>query len=326
MAGRPPAPTRIVDPNEILDVAHIRTEPWRQKTLFAHLADNDSALQWCARRRLIRNTLICPHCQQLCRFIRYNQGIDGRRWACATCDFTKSVRDNSFFSKSHLSLEQMVILIYMWSRDSPQKDILHEADIASEATLVDWCNFLREECETWLEFNSGEIGGMTDNGEPIVVEIDESKFFHRKYHRGQWHEGHWVFGGIERQTGNCFLVEVPDRRAETLNALIEQHILPGSHIVSDGWAAYAHIEDIRQGIYTHSVIVHQHHFVDPNDAEVHTENVENMWMRTKRKLKRQFGTSRDLFPSYLHEFVYRNKFRNEELFGNLLITIADNYQ
>ena len=31
-----------------------------------------------------------------------------------------------------------------------------------------------------------------------VVEIDETKFFHRKYHRGEWKEGQWVFGGVER--------------------------------------------------------------------------------------------------------------------------------
>ncbi|KAK9754939.1 hypothetical protein QE152_g903 [Popillia japonica] len=49
-----------------------------------------------------------------------------------------------------------------------------------------------------------------------VVEIDESKFFHRKYHRGQWRESHWVFGGIERGSGKCFLVELADRAAETL--------------------------------------------------------------------------------------------------------------
>jgi hypothetical protein len=43
-----------------------------------------------------------------------------------------------------------------------------------------------------------------------VVEINESKFFHRKYHRGQWSAGHWVFGEIERNTRKCFLVEVTE--------------------------------------------------------------------------------------------------------------------
>jgi hypothetical protein len=57
-----------------------------------------------------------------------------------------------------------------------------------------------------------------------VVEINESKFFHRKYHRGQWRAGHWVFGGIERYTKKCFLVEVPDRTAETLSNLIQRYV------------------------------------------------------------------------------------------------------
>ena len=75
---------------------------------------------------------------------------------------------------------------------------------------------------------------MNEDGTSVVVEIDETKFFHRKYHRGQWRPGHWVFGGIERGSGKCFLVEVPDRRAVTLKEAIMQYILPGTHIISDG--------------------------------------------------------------------------------------------
>jgi len=83
---------------------------------------------------------------------------------------------------------------------------MHEAGITRRATIIDWCNFFRDECENWVEVNSGEIGGIDDNGDAVVVEIDETKYFHRKYHRGQWREGHWVFGGIERGSGRCFLV------------------------------------------------------------------------------------------------------------------------
>ena len=65
----------------------------------------------------------------------------------------------------------------------------------------------------------------------------------------------------------------------------------------------------------HSVIVHRRHFVDPADADVHTEQVENMWKRAKRKLRRQYGMSRALFPSYLHKFVFRNRFRDQDIFS-----------
>jgi hypothetical protein len=153
------------------------------------------------------------------------------------------------------------MLVYMWSRDQPQTEMIRECRIDTEKTVIDWCNFMREECETWLNNNPIELGGTDENGDPIVVEIDESKYFHRKYHRGQWREGHWVFGGIERESGKCFLVEVPDRRAATLIPIIQQHILPGTHVISDGWAAYANIDQINGGIYHHSVIVHEHHFV-----------------------------------------------------------------
>ncbi|GFO26424.1 hypothetical protein PoB_005292900 [Plakobranchus ocellatus] len=114
-------------------------------------------------------------------------------WYCSTCKTRKSLRDGSLFSGSHLTLQQIVILIYWWSYDMSQAVIKHETGIGTNHTIVDGCNFLREECKTWLANNPDEIGGMDANGDPVVIEIDESKYFHRKYHRGQWREGHWVF-------------------------------------------------------------------------------------------------------------------------------------
>ena len=96
------------------------------------------------------------------------------------------------------------------------KNTSHAKQSSISNTVVDWSNFCRELCEQWLEENTCEIGGIDVTGQPIVVEIDESKFYHRKYHRGQWRQGHSVFGVIERNSGRCFLIEVPDRTVETL--------------------------------------------------------------------------------------------------------------
>lgn len=46
-----------------------------------------------------------------------------------------------------------------------------------------------------FELDNEKIGGPGR-----TVEIDESKFGKRKYHRGKRVDGVWVFGGIERET------------------------------------------------------------------------------------------------------------------------------
>ena len=83
---------------------------------------------------------------------------------------------------------------------------MRECRIGSNSTIVDWCYFSRKVCLTILEEESQPIGG-----EGKIVEIDESKFGKRKYHRGRRVEGVWVFGGIERGSKKCFMVSVEDR-------------------------------------------------------------------------------------------------------------------
>ena len=80
----------------------------------------------------------------------------------------------------------------------------------------------------------------------------------------------------------CFIAEVPDadRQAATLESLLLQHILPGSHIISDGWRSYGNLSTLGGGTYTCEVILHEQHFVDPHNPEIHTQNTD-MWMRAK---------------------------------------------
>ena len=67
-----------------------------------------------------------------------------------------------------------------------------------------------------LEQDTEQIGGPGKH-----IEIDESKFGKRKYHRGKRVDGVWVFGGIERESKRCFFEIVSDRSAETLIPIIK---------------------------------------------------------------------------------------------------------
>lgn len=326
--GRPQAPLFIIPENEIMDRNEILREETNITVLARAMPDTWQSVKWCARHRLISNSFMCNRCDVQCSLISRSDISDSKTWYCRGCKNKKSIREGSWFAKSHLSLYQIVIIVYCWAHDFPQKDIAREANwINSDTTLVDWCNFCRELCEQWLEENPMEIGGIDEaNGEPLIVEVDESKYFYRKYHRGQWRQGQWVFGGVERRSGKCFLVVVPDRRESSLRAATERWVLPGTHIISDGWASYQNINVWANGVYTHSAVIHERNFVDPNDSETHTQNIENLWMRAKRKIRRQFGTSETLFPSYLHEFMWRNSIPEKpKTFNHFLLVISAMY-
>lgn len=327
MAGRPRADRiRIVQEKEIMTDDEIQAETWRISSLTLSLTGLDECLMWLAKRRLVKNTHLCGVCGVFCQLQNRASRIDGKHWACETCRYYKSIRDTTFFAGSHLSTKQIMLLVYCWCQDLPQNVTAHEVDINGYHTIVDWCNFCREECGNYLVRNLTRLGGFDMNGEPTIVEIDETKYFHRKYHRGLWTEGHWVFGGVERMSGRCFMTLVPDRSAATLETIILQHLLPGTHIISDGWRAYRNLDHIGNGIYQHSVVIHERNFVDPDDEEVHTQNIESLWMHAKRKLRRQFGTSRQLFPSYLQEFQYRKLVDAGSLFSHFITVLAENYR
>ena len=96
---------------------------------------------------------------------------------------------------------------------------------------------------------------------------------HRKYNRGHIVNGKWIFGGIERQSGEMFLVPVPQRDAQMLITVIHEWFLPGTTVVSDCWKAYSQLSD--DG-FMHLTVNHSVNFVDP-DTGAHNQIIERVW-------------------------------------------------
>ena len=86
---------------------------------------------------------------------------------------SKSIREGSFFSKSRLSLQKWLLLIYLWARDYPVKDVAQEAEI-DKNTGCDVMNWFREVCSTKLITTDINLGGPGK-----TVQIDESLFRHK---------------------------------------------------------------------------------------------------------------------------------------------------
>ena len=73
----------------------------------------------------------------------------------------KSLRAGTFFEKSHLPLDTIFELMYFWSREEDFiEKLMHELDIGSQRTIVDWRNFCRDVCAKHYLRNPIQIGGM----------------------------------------------------------------------------------------------------------------------------------------------------------------------
>jgi hypothetical protein len=138
------------------------------------------------------------NCGQPCALNSYSESVDKLRWYCKDCSLRRSIRINSFFFRSHLSLRDCLSLLYMWSYKYTHSVIVHELNL-SKQTVTDWQNFIRDLTTNWCENLAPQLGGIHPYDlTGLVVEIDESVFGKRKYHVGRPIRLRWVFGGTER--------------------------------------------------------------------------------------------------------------------------------
>ena len=275
--------------------------------------DKAASVQFLQQRGILHNPRNCLNCARPMTLNLRNKG--GDRWRCSVrgCRRDIGLRKDTWQEYSNLPYRTVVLFIYSWSREMTSMNYCERELDMSNPTTVDWKNFLREVCAAELLANPVVIGGPG-----TVVEVDESLFSRRKHHQGRVLPQQWVFGGICRQTRDCFMFMVPDRSGLTLLPIIRQSITPGTTIMSDMWGAYVGIQAMGFG---HLQVNHTYNFVDPQTG-AHTQNIENSWKNAKMRNKREHGTHRSMLESYLCEWMWRQRFRNVDLFDQILNDIA----
>ena len=108
---------------------------------------NVRLIQWLKVCGLLVPVMRCTHGN--CRrnmVLEERNSKDGYRWRCpyARCRSPESIRAGSFFSKSKLTLQQLIMLIYGWSIGMCLSTTATATGL-SQHSVVDWYNFLRQE-------------------------------------------------------------------------------------------------------------------------------------------------------------------------------------
>ena len=242
---------------------------------FCKLVSSESDLvTYFQERGVLCQAVTCETCRREMRKQAYSEDIDGYCFRCPTCKRRRSIRHNSFLQKSKLELKTFAAILFFHHAETLQKHVAELVGI-SEQTLVDYSNFIREQCGSLLENETEMLGGPGVRVQVIyLMQFDESVLSAPKLTRNQHARPvpeKWVVGAYDTVRKVGWIKRVVDRSEATLSALISRWCLPGTIIVTDGWRGYSGVT--RLG-FQHEVVVHEHHFVDPVTG-VNTNAVES---------------------------------------------------
>ncbi|XP_046142308.1 uncharacterized protein LOC123987938 isoform X2 [Osmia bicornis bicornis] len=241
---------------------------------------------------------------------------------------------DSFFEDIRLPLHKAITLIYCFTRDFSYDYTAHElADFAlgeeatttSPSTIAAWYHYCREMItDQFIKIQAGQpkLGGISESGSPIVVQIDEAKFGKRKYNRGRVVEGHWVLGIVDTETNDCRMIVVANREAQTLISIIKEHVAMGSEIHTDSFKSYAGLA--AEG-FVHRTVNHSIEFVSTDGT--HTQKIESTWRPAKDWMRGRGRFHDSEFADRLCEYLWRRFCRHHkvDLFGSMIEAIRSQY-
>lgn len=300
--------------------------PWNFYALFS--ADDSTVLEWLRNNGLLARTVACERvdggeiCTGSMSLKSRKERKGGEILRCnRNRNHVKSLRANSFFERTKLELQDVMVFIKSYLDKSSLYQCAKFSGMAYGTTAVNWASYMRE---LFKEYFHRNIRHKVIHG---TVEIDESLFGRRvKYHRGNPNKGLkiWIFGLVDRDQNTVILYPVGDRTKETLLPIIQRHVAPGSTIYSDGWSAYFDLNSLG---YRHFTVLHKYAFkknyrnVETGAViSVHTNKIEGAWKHAKDHFRRIVGTKSGQFEGHLAEIMWRSHTKGDlyQRFGALL--------
>jgi transposase-like protein len=270
-----------------------------------HYSDEQVCIDTVAALRWPNGRPICPKCGVEESDRKHYWLAAQKRWKCYACRKQFSVKVNSLFEDSPLSLDKWLIALWMLcncKNGVSSHEIARELGIAQKSA---W-HLLHRLRSALQSPEDDQIGG---GGK--VVEMDETfvggrvgNMHKSKRPKGTGHSGRpvgamaktIVVGMLERN-GRVRAEVVRDRTRDVLHFLAAKHIAADSTLVTDEWRAY------RDTGFQHEVINHAVEYVN---GIVHTQGIENFWSLLKRGLH---GTYISVEPFHLFRYIDEQAFR-----------------
>lgn len=255
------------------------------------VSDEENCIQFLYNNEILLHK---PNCICGGPFTRRAKKHHCNRYACKK---SLSIFSGTFFARNRIKCNEVMHLAYLWLTNCSSETIIQHTGHTAE-TVSAYKRHFRQLVGDTLETDDMIIGG-----EGIVVQIDETKFGKRKYHRGHRVDGAWAIVGVELTAErNVFTEVVEDRSEQTIINVLQRHVASRSIIWTDCWKGYRNISRIFD--VDHQTVNHSREF--KSESGVNTNTVEGTNYALKRFIPPRNRT-RSLLGAHLMEFIWRRK-------------------
>jgi len=273
-----------------------------------YFADEQRCIDVVAYLRWPDGKPICPKCG-VEETERKHYWLDTqKRWKCYACRKQFSVKVNSIFEDSAISLDKWLIALWMLCNC---KNGISSYEIARDLKLTQksaW--FVLQRLRAILPTESNHMfgfGGPVEGDEtyigPNPVKMHKDRKAKVQARDGMGKGGFVgktaVQGILDRELRQVRAKVLPNLKRETLQNMILENVTPFAKVYTDEHLGYYGLEKN----FVHKVVNHSQEYVS---GQVHTQGIENFWSLLKRTLR---GTYVAVEPFHLDRYLAEQVFR-----------------
>jgi len=213
-----------------------------------------------------------------------------------------SLKVGTIFEDSPIGLEKWLPVMWLVAncKNGFSSWEIHRAMGITQKTA--WFMLQRARLAMQDKVTGGKLSGEVEVDETFIG--GKARNMHgnvkaRKIQGRRGPEGKAIVAAVLERGGKVRAKVIDKRKKKDLQALVREHVEPGSALYSDALKSYEGLD----GEFVHQVIDHAVAYVD---GQVHTNGMENFWSLLKRGVK---GTYVSVEPYHLFRYVDEQAFR-----------------